>query len=36
MTTQKMFNEELDLLERFNPYEWIVSRMERDLFLALW
>lgn len=36
MTTQSMFNEELDLLDRFNPYEWIVSRMERDLFLALW
>lgn len=36
MTTQTMFNEELDLLERFNPYEWIVSRMERELFLALW
>jgi len=36
MTTQQMFNEELDLLDRFNPYEWIVSRMERDLFLALW
>lgn len=36
MTTQTMFNEELDLLERFNPYEWIVSRIERELFLALW
>ena len=36
MTTQQMFNEELDLLERFNPYEWIVSKLEHDLFLALW
>lgn len=36
MTTQQMFNEELDLLDRFNPYEWIVSRMEHELFLALW
>lgn len=36
MTTQQMFNEELDLLERFNPYEWIISKFEKDLFLALW
>ena len=36
MTTQSMFNEELDLLERFNPYEWIVARFENDLFLSLW
>lgn len=36
MTTQQMFNEELDLLARFNPYEWIVSKLEHDLFLALW
>ena len=36
MTTQDMFNQELDLLERFNPYEWIVAKMENELFLSLW
>lgn len=36
MTTQQMFNEELDLLERFNPYEWIVSKIENQLFLGIW
>lgn len=36
MTTQDMFNQELDLLERFNPYEWIVSKLETELFLGLW
>ena len=36
MTTQDMFNQELDLLDRFNPYEWIVSKMETDLFLGIW
>ena len=36
MTAQDMFNQELDLLERFNPYEWIVGRLEKELFLGLW
>lgn len=36
MTTQDMFNQELDLLDRFNPYEWIVSKIERELFLGIW
>lgn len=36
MTAQDMFNQELDLLERFNPYEWIVAKFETDLFLSLW
>lgn len=36
MTSQDMFNQELDLLEKFNPYDWIVSRIERDLFLSIW
>ena len=36
MTTQDMFNQELDLLERFNPYEWIVSKIEKELFLGIW
>ena len=36
MTTQEMFNQELDLLERFNPYDWIVSRIENELFLGIW
>lgn len=36
MTSQDMFNQELDLLDRFNPYEWIVSRIEKDLFLSIW
>lgn len=36
MTSQDMFNQELDLLERFNPYEWIVAKMENELFLSLW
>lgn len=36
MTTQDMFNQELDLLDRFNPYNWIVDRMESDLFLGIW
>lgn len=36
MTTQDMFNQELDLLDRFNPYNWIVNRMQSDLFLGIW
>ena len=36
MTSQDMFNQELDLLERFNPYDWIVSRIENELFLGIW
>lgn len=36
MTSQDMFNQELDVLDRFNPYEWIVSRIENDLFLGIW
>lgn len=36
MTTQDMFNQELDLLARFNPYDWIVDRMEKELFLGIW
>lgn len=36
MTTQEMFNQELDLLQRFNPYDWIVDRLEKDLFLGIW
>ena len=36
MTSQEMFNQELDLLARFNPYDWIVDRIEDDLFLGLW
>ena len=36
MTTQDMFNQELDLLARFNPYDWIVDRIEKDLFLGIW
>ena len=36
MTTQDMFNQELDVLDRFNPYDWIVSRMENELFLGIW
>lgn len=36
MTTQEMFNQELDLLERFNPYDWIVSRIENELFIGIW
>lgn len=36
MTTQEMFNQELDVLGRFNPYDWIVDRFEADLFLGIW
>lgn len=36
MTAQDMFNQELDLLERFNPYDWIVDRIEKELFLGIW
>lgn len=36
MTAQDMFNQELDLLDRFNPYDWIVDRFETDLFLGIW
>lgn len=36
MTTQDMFNQELDLLDRFNPYSWIVGRLEAELFLGIW
>lgn len=36
MTAQDMFNQELDLLDRFNQYDWIVTRFEKDLFLGIW
>lgn len=36
MTSQDMFNQELDLLQRFNPYDWITDRLEKDLFLGIW
>ena len=36
MTSQEMFNQELDLLERFNPYDWITDKIESDLFLGIW
>ena len=36
MTSQDMFNQELDLLQRFNPYDWIVDRLQSELFLGIW
>ena len=36
MTAQDMFNQELDVLDRFNPYDWIVDRIEKELFLGIW
>ena len=36
VSSQEMFNQELDLLERFNPYDWIVDRLSADLFLGIW
>ena len=36
MTTQEMFLGEIGLLDGFNPYEWIVNRIEGELFLGIW
>lgn len=35
-TNQKMINEELDLLERFNPYRFIADLYEKELILGLY
>lgn len=35
-TNQQMINEELDLLERFNPYKFIADLYEKELILGLY
>lgn len=35
-SNQDMINQELDLLERFNVYEWIAKEFASDLMLHLW
>lgn len=35
-TNQQMINEELDLLERFNMYEWIAAKFEKDIMLSVY
>lgn len=35
-TTQKMMQEEIDLIKRFNPYEMIAEMFEDDLMLAVY
>lgn len=35
-TNQKMINEELDLLERFNPYRFIAELYERELIIGIY
>lgn len=35
-SNQKMMNEELDLLERFNVYDWIASQFETDMMVCIY
>lgn len=35
-TNQKLINEELDLLERFNPYKFIADLYEKEMMLCLY
>ena len=36
MTSQSMFMEQVDLVSNFNLYDWIVDRIEAELFLGIW
>ena len=35
-TNDQLINEELDLLEKFNPYDWIAAKFERENFLQIY
>lgn len=35
-TNNQLINEELDMLEKFNPYDWIAAKFERENFLQLY
>ena len=35
-TNDQLINEELDLLKKFNPYDWIAAKFERENFLQIY
>lgn len=35
-TNDQLINEELDMLEKFNPYDWIAAKFERENFLQIY
>lgn len=35
-TNNQLINEELDMLEKFNPYDWIAAKYERENFLQIY
>ena len=35
-TNNQLINEELSMLEKFNPYDWIAAKFERENFLQLY
>lgn len=35
-TNNQLINQELDMLEKFNPYDWIAAKFERENFLQLY
>lgn len=35
-TNDQLISEELDLLEKFNPYDWIAAKFERENFLQIY
>ena len=35
-TNNQLINEELDMLKKFNPYDWIAAKFENDNFLQLY
>lgn len=35
-TNDQLINEELGLLEKFNPYDWIAAKFERENFLQIY
>lgn len=35
-SNEKLINEELDLLERFNVYDWIASQFESDMMICIY
>ena len=35
-TNNQLINEELDMLEKFNPYDWIAAKFERENFLQIY
>ena len=35
-TNNQLINEELSMLEKFNPYDWIAAKFERDNFIQVY